>query len=172
MRTPVQQLSIGVGAALLVLALFGAAAFASVSRLANEQEAVLHTNEAISMIDQLLVASTEAERAGTEFILTAAPDALNAFGTAQGNAEDALDGLRSAAEDKTRERAALDTLGPLIGHRFETLNAGITRAGAAAPQPPSRSPAPTRAARRAAGSFRSSSACARKNSSSSPRRPA
>jgi CHASE3 domain sensor protein len=125
-RLQVHRFSINAGAALLVLALFGAVAFASVARLANQQEAVVVTNKAISDLDQLLAASSEAERAGTEFIMTGAADAHNAFDTAQLRVEDALDAMRLRAEDRPRERSALDTLGPLIGRRFETLNAGIT----------------------------------------------
>ena len=124
-KKPVQRFSISAGAALVVLALFGAVAFASVSRLADEQEAVLVTNRAISDLDQVLAASSEAERAGTEFILTGGGDALRAFEAAQRQLEDALDALRLRAEDRPREQSALDTLGPLVGRRFETLNMGI-----------------------------------------------
>ena len=126
-RTPVQYLSIGAGAALLVLALFGAVAFASVSRMATQQEAVRDANDAIAQIDQIFVATADAERAGTEFMLTARNDSYEAFRQAQGRVEDALDAIRVRAEDRPRERAVLDTLGPALGDRFQALNAGIAQ---------------------------------------------
>lgn len=123
--TPVQKLSIGAGAALLVLSLFGIVAFAAVSRLAVQEAAVADANAAIARIDQLLAASADADRAGSEFILTGADDALEAFASARGRIEDALDVLRLRSEDLPRERAALDSLGPIIGQRLTTLNNGI-----------------------------------------------
>ena len=124
--TPVQKLSVGAGAALLVLSLFGIAAFMSVDRLAKQEAAVADANAAITTIDQLLTANAEAERAGSEFILTGASDALEGFTAARSRIEDALDAIRRRSEDRPRQRTALDSLGPMIGERLSTLNAGIT----------------------------------------------
>ena len=123
--TPVQKLSIGAGTALLVLALFGAVAFFAVSRLASQHEDVADVNTAIAKIDQLLAASADAERAGTEFMMTGSQEALDGFDQARGQVEEAFDVLRQRAEDRPRERSALDSVGPLIGQRFTTLSAGI-----------------------------------------------
>jgi CHASE3 domain sensor protein len=111
--------------ALVVIAVFGAVAFASVSRLSTQQAAVVDANSAISQIDELLAASSDAEREGTQYMMTGVKDALDAFDQARGHAEDALDVLRSRAEDRPRERSALDSLGPVIGQRFTTLAEGI-----------------------------------------------
>src|SRR5688572_9296256 len=108
--TPVQKLSVGAGAALLVLSLFGIAAFMSVDRLAKQEAAVADANAAITTIDQLLTAIAEAERAGSEFILTGAPDALEGFTAARSRIEDALDAIRRRSEDRPRQRTALDSL--------------------------------------------------------------
>ncbi|HYV96298.1 MAG TPA: CHASE3 domain-containing protein [Gemmatimonadaceae bacterium] len=127
--------SVGAGTALLVLALFGAVAFASVSRLSTQQAAVNDANAAIAKIDELLTASSDAEREGTDYTMTGAKDALDGFSAARGRAEDAIDALRARVEDNPRERSTLDTLGPRIGERFSRLSAGITlrgRKGAAA----------------------------------------
>jgi CHASE3 domain sensor protein len=118
-------LTVGAGAALSVLALFGAVAFASVSRLSKEQRAIADANHTLAAVDQLLVASAEAERAGSEFLLTRAPAANEAFMEARSDAEESLDVLRASAEDRPSARAALDTLGPMIGERFASLSAGI-----------------------------------------------
>jgi CHASE3 domain sensor protein len=124
-EAPVQRLTVGAGAALLVLAVFGAVAFASVSRLTTQQEVVVEANSAINRIDDVMNASSEAERAGAAYMLTGAPDALTAYETARSQIEDALDELRSRAEDRPRVRAVLDTLGPLIGARIGTINASV-----------------------------------------------
>jgi CHASE3 domain sensor protein len=123
--TPVQKLSIGAGMALLVLALFGVVAFATVSRLATQEASVGDASAAIATIDQLVVAHAEMERAGTEFMLTGSDAAHDAFAQARIRVEDALDILRVRSEDRPRQRAALDSLGPLLGERFARLNEGI-----------------------------------------------
>jgi CHASE3 domain sensor protein len=133
----VQRFSIGAGAALLVIALFGAVAFAAVSRLATEQEAVLEANGVIAQLDQLLTASSDAEHAGAAYVASGTESALESFTRARGEVEDALDGLRSASEDRPRQRVALDSLGALVGQRFATINEAINarrRGGAAAAQ--------------------------------------
>lgn len=123
--SPVQKLSIGAGAALLVIALFGIVAFASVQRLATQQVAVADANMAIGKLDQLSAASIEAERSGDEFIFNGTTDALETFDQARSRAEEALDVLRQRSEDRPRERLALDSAGPLIGERFRALTEGI-----------------------------------------------
>ncbi|HKS05891.1 MAG TPA: CHASE3 domain-containing protein [Gemmatimonadaceae bacterium] len=123
--TPVQKLSIGAGAALLVLSLFGIVAGASVSRLATQEAAVADANVAIATIDQLSAANAEVDRSGSEFVLTGSPEALEAFTAARSRIEDALDAIRRRTEDRPRQRTALDSLGPLIGERMSTLNAAI-----------------------------------------------
>jgi CHASE3 domain sensor protein len=123
--TPVQKLSIGAGAALLVLSLFGIVAFASVSRLASQEAAVADANVAIATIDQLSAAHADADRSGSEFVLTGSPEALEGFTAARSSIEDALDAIRRRTEDRPRQRTALDSLGPLIGERLSTLNAAI-----------------------------------------------
>jgi CHASE3 domain sensor protein len=128
-------LTVGTGAAMGVLALFGAVAFASVSRLSNEQAAIADVNRTLGSLDQLLAASAEAERAGNEFVMTGRATALDAFTEARGQAEESLDVLRTSAEDRPSERAALDTLGPVIGARFASLSTAIVarrRGGSAA----------------------------------------
>lgn len=120
--TPVQKLSIGAGAALLVLALFGVVAFASVSRASTQQAAVAETNAAIAELDRLMAATAEAERASTEFVMTGEKRAQDAFVDARSQVEDALDELKRHSEDRPRQRAALDSLGPLIGQRLSVLS--------------------------------------------------
>lgn len=134
----VRTFSIGAGMAMLLFALFGAVAFAAVSRVASQQEAVLRANQVIASIDKLLVAASEAERAGNEFVLHGNPRSLEDFNTARSDLEDALDALRIGSEDRPRQRAALDSLGPMIGERFGVLTSAIgarrregTAAGAA-----------------------------------------
>lgn len=111
-------------AVLVVLALFGAVAFASVSRVSRQQQAVVETNDGINSVQELLVASYEAERNGMSYLRTGSRGALAEFDTAKSRIEFALDDLRKRAEDRPRQRAVLDTLGQLIGSRIE----GITMA--------------------------------------------
>lgn len=112
------HISIGGTAVLLVLALFGAVAYASVSRLSKQQQAVVETNAGISSVQQLLVASYEAEQAGAAFLRTGSAASQSAFDDAKGRIEYALDDLRRRAEDRPRQRVVLDTLGQLIGARI------------------------------------------------------
>lgn len=133
--TPVQKLSIGAGAALLVLTLFGVVAFVAVDGLATQRAEVAEANEVIGSLDQLLAASSEAERAGTDFMMTGAQGSRDAFDQARSRVEESHDVLRVRSEDNPRERAALDSLDQLLGRRFTTLAAGIsarTRKGAGA----------------------------------------
>ena len=123
--TPVQRLSIGAGTVLLVLALFGTAAAIAASRLSTQAQQITDVNGAIASLDQLLVASADAEHAGTEFMMTGAQDASEAFDKARGNVEDAVDVLRNRTEDRPRQRAELDSIGPLLGTRFAALSHGI-----------------------------------------------
>ena len=112
----------GGGAVLLVLALFGVVAFASVSRLSQQQQAVVETNAGIGSVQDLMVATYEAERAGTDYVRSGAAPSRDAFISARAQIEDALDDLRRRAEDRPRQRIVLDTLGQLIGARLGDLN--------------------------------------------------
>jgi CHASE3 domain sensor protein len=102
----------------VVLALFGAVAFASVSRLSRQQQAIVDTNTGINTVQDLLVANYEAERAGTDYLRDGSPSSLEAFTNARNRIESALDDLRKRAEDRPRQRTTLDTLGQLIGARL------------------------------------------------------
>lgn len=123
--SPVQKLSIGAGTALLVLALFGVVAFFAAQRLSTQRAQIADVNDAIASLDQLLVASADAEHAGSEFMLTGAQDAAEAFDKARSRVEDAVDVLRDRTEDRPRQRAALDSVGPVLGRRFAALSRGI-----------------------------------------------
>ena len=109
-------------AVLIVLALFGAVAFASVSRVSRQQQAFVETNDGISSVQELLVASYEAERTGMSYLRTGSRGALAEFDTAKSRIEFALDDLRKRAEDRPRQRAVLDTLGQLIGNRISSIS--------------------------------------------------
>jgi CHASE3 domain sensor protein len=111
--------------ALLVLSLFGAVALFSVSRLSTQRAEIADANSAIAMVDQILTASSDAERAGTDFMMNGSRDALEAFQQARGRVEEAVDSLNHRSEDRPAQRTALVALGPLLSRRFDALNAGI-----------------------------------------------
>jgi CHASE3 domain sensor protein len=119
------RFTVGSTSVLVVLALFGAVAFASVSRLSRQQEAIGDTNVGINTVQDLLVASYEAERSGMDYLQRGSAESMNSFLTARGQIEDALDDLRRRAEDRPRQRAALDTLGHLIGARVGAMSDAI-----------------------------------------------
>jgi CHASE3 domain sensor protein len=120
------RVSVGGTAVLLVLALFGAVAFASVSRLSKQQAAIGDTNAGISSVQNLLVATYEAERSTGDYIQNRSAASLDGFVDARGRIEDALDELRRRAEDRPRQRAVLDTLGQLIGARVGVMDDAIS----------------------------------------------
>lgn len=116
------RFTVGSTAVLVVLAMFGAVAFASVSRLSRQQEAVGDTNAGINSVQDLLVASYEADRSGMNYLQRGSAGSMSAFVEARGRIEDALDDLRRRAEDRPRQRAVLDTLGHLIGARVGAIS--------------------------------------------------
>jgi len=120
------RVSAGRSAVLLVLGLFGAVAFASVSRLSKQQAVVGDTNDGITSVQDLLVATYEAEHAGEDYIRRGSAASLDAFTDARRRLEDALDDLRQRSQDRPRQRAALDTLGQLIGARIGVLDDAIS----------------------------------------------
>ena len=119
------RVTVGSTAVLVILALFGAVAFTSVSRLSKQQADVGETNAGITSVQDLLVASYEAEHSGMDYLQRGSAGSLDAFADARGRIEDALDDLRRRAEDRPRQRAALDTLGQLIGARVGAMSDAI-----------------------------------------------
>jgi CHASE3 domain sensor protein len=120
------RVSVGGTAVLLVLALFGAVAFASVSRLSKQQAAIGDTNAGINSVQNLLVATYEADRAAGDYVQRGSAISLTSFVDARARIEDALDDLRRRAEDRPRQRAVLDTLGQLIGARVGAMDDAIS----------------------------------------------
>lgn len=123
---PHRKISVGGTAVLVVLALFGAVAFASVSRLSLQQQAVVDTNIGITSVQELLVASYEIERAGSAYLQSGSAASLDLYNDARNRIETALDDLRRRAEDRPRQRAVLDTLGQMIGTRVNDLGGAIS----------------------------------------------
>lgn len=123
--SPLQKMSIGAGALLLVLAAFGVVAWLSTSRLIQQEALVARTNSTIAHLDGLVGRVADAEGRQRAYLLSGADVERAGFDSARGDVESVLDVLRDSSRALPRQARALDTLTQLLGTRFAVLQAGI-----------------------------------------------
>ena len=123
--TPVQKLSITSGAAMVMLASGGVAAYLNTTQMVDAQNAAAHTNAIINTLDRVLQRTMVAENAARAFVATGDRAAVPTIDVALGDVEYALDSLRSSTEDHPLQRQHLDTLGPLVGTQFREIRQAV-----------------------------------------------
>lgn len=124
--TPVQKLSITSGAAMVMLASGGVAAYLNTTQMVEAQGAAAHTNQVINTLDRVLQRTMVAENAARAFVATGDPTAATTIDAARGEVEYALDSLRSGTEDHPHQRQLLDLLGPLVGAQFREVRQTVS----------------------------------------------
>jgi CHASE3 domain sensor protein len=123
--TWVQKLSIGTGAALILLALMGFVSYVSIHQMIGGQQAVAATNSNISRLDVVVARTVDAENAQRGFVTTADEQYLEPLNAALSDVEDAIQGLMRATEDDPDQRRNLDKLAPMVSKRFKEISAVI-----------------------------------------------
>jgi CHASE3 domain sensor protein len=131
--TPVQKLSVTVGAALVVLVGFGAASYYYTARLVASDGAVERTNIHMSAALTLVAARQDGERLTKAYVVR--PDSLTrtALEVALARAEDALEVLTRGTEDNPRQSIAIQALASGVAESFGTFRTTLLlrdRAGA------------------------------------------
>ncbi len=123
--SPIQKLSIGAGAMLLMLAVAGGSALVGITQMMGSERAVAQTNAAIAKLDRVVTRTLDAENAQRGFVSTGDSSFLEPLDSAQNDVEFALDTLLILTDDDPEQRRNLERLGPLIAARFRDVRAGI-----------------------------------------------
>ncbi len=119
--TPLQKLSITVGAALVVVGLFGAMSYYYASRLVAADRAVERANTNVAAAFRVVVSRQDAERAAKAYVIRKDSTSKDALQDAQVRVEDALDIMARGTEDNPRQRQNLDELGRRIAASFDAF---------------------------------------------------
>jgi CHASE3 domain sensor protein len=120
-----RKLSIGTGAALLLLALMGFVSYVSVTQMIGGQRAVAATNQNIANLDAVVARTVDAENAQRGFLTTGDKQYLEPLDAAVSDVEDAVQSLMKATEDNPEQRRNLDSIAPMVSKRFKEINAVI-----------------------------------------------
>ena len=123
--SPVQKLSIGTGVSLVLLALVGLVAYASLTQLLGGQRDVSATNRNIAQLDRVIARTLDGENAERAFVATGDSAYLEPLNDTQNDVEFGLDSLRAATEDNPLQRRALDSLAPMLAVRFREIRNAV-----------------------------------------------
>lgn len=123
--TGIQKLSIGTGAALILLSLMGFVSYVSVTRMIGGQRTVAATNQNIAHLDAMVARTLDAENAQRGFVTTGDDQYLEPLDAAVSDVEDAVQSLMKATEDNPEQRRNLDSLAPMVSKRIKEINAVI-----------------------------------------------
>ncbi|HEY3287893.1 MAG TPA: CHASE3 domain-containing protein [Gemmatimonadaceae bacterium] len=123
--TPVQKLSISIGAALVVLGGFGAASYYYASRLVAADRAVERANTNMAAAFHVVVSRQEGEHLAKAYVVR--PDSVTRalLQAAQARVEDALDALHRGTEDNPRQFARVHALAEGAAQNFETFRSTV-----------------------------------------------
>lgn len=123
--SPLQKMSVSVGAALFVLGLFAAMAYYYASRLAQADRAVERANTTIASALHVVVARQDAERAAKAYVVRADSSARRSMQEAQSRVEEALDAMSHASEDNPVQHRAVLELGRRVAASFDAFRATL-----------------------------------------------
>jgi len=119
--TPLQKMSVTVGATLVIVGLFAAVSYYAASRLVAADHAVERTNTNVAAALRVVVARQEAERAAKAYVVRGDTMALGALQRAQANVEEALDVMARGTDDNPRQRELLGELGRRVAASFDAF---------------------------------------------------
>ena len=123
--TPVQKLSVGMGAVLATVALVGLASYLSLSRMIGDEQSVAAANANLARLDRVVTRTIDAENAQRGYVTTGDTAYLEPLNEAQSDVEFALDSLRAATEDDPAQRRDLEKLAPMVSTRFRDVRQSL-----------------------------------------------
>lgn len=123
--TPLQKLSVSVGAALIILGLFAGGAYYYASRLVSADRAVERANSSMAAANRVLQARQDGELVTKAYVVR--PDTQTRAGliAAQSRVEDALDVLTRSNEDNPRQHALIVQLASRASKSLEAFRATL-----------------------------------------------
>ncbi len=131
--TPVQKLAITVGAALLILGLFGAASYYYAARLVAADRIVERANANMAAAFRMVVARQEGERQAKAYVVRPDSTTRAMLQTTQAQVEDALEVMRRGTEDNPRQFQRVRALASGAAQQFDAFRTAVLlrdRAGA------------------------------------------
>ncbi|MDQ8153019.1 MAG: CHASE3 domain-containing protein [Gemmatimonadota bacterium] len=123
--SPLQKMSVTVGAALVVLGLFAGVAYYYASRLVAADRAVERANMSMAEAFRVVVSRQDAERATKAYVVRPDSAARASLQDAQRRVEDALDAMGRSTEDHPRQRQLLGELGRRAAASFESYRTAV-----------------------------------------------
>jgi len=133
--TSVQKLSMTIGAALIVLGIFGGMSYYFSSRLVASDRAVERANTNMSNAFRLVTGRQEAERLSKAYVVRPDTATRRLLQNAQSQVEDAIDAMARGTEDNPHQVRLMKELATRASDAFETFRATLLvrdRAGPAA----------------------------------------
>lgn len=123
--SPLQKLSVTVGASLMVLGLFAGVAYYYASRLVAADRAVERANTNMSAAFRVVVSRQDGERATKAYVVR--PDSVSraALLIAQTGVEDALETLSRGTDDNPRQATLLGELGRRVADSFSAFRTTV-----------------------------------------------
>jgi PAS domain S-box-containing protein len=119
----------GFSLALLLFCGVGTASYLSIQRLTEEKQWVIHSHQAIEGLDQMGISLSNAEGARSSYILTKNTVYREIYQSEKQKAYQVLKVIRQLTSDNPNQQRRLDTLEPLIAHKFSLLKQSIDLEG-------------------------------------------
>jgi CHASE3 domain sensor protein len=123
--TSVQKLSMYIGAALIVLGIFGGMSYYFSSRLVESDRAVERANTNMSNAFRLMTARQEAERLAKAYVVRPDTATRRLLQSAQSQVEDAIDAMAKGTEDNPHQVRLMKELGTRAADSFESFRATL-----------------------------------------------
>jgi CHASE3 domain sensor protein len=123
--TSVQKLSMTIGAALIVLGIFGGMSYYFSSRMVESDRAVERANTNMSNAFRLVTARQEAVRLSKAYVVRPDTETRGLLQSAQSHVEDAIDAMARGTEDNPHQVRLMKELANRAAASFETFRATL-----------------------------------------------